>query len=237
MRDDSISFGNAPAAIFDTVDAAVDACANDLSLIIDSAVRERGVCRIAICGGNAARHVLTRLVNLRANFDSVEFYLADERCVGTESPERNDHLLIELLVESRRMERSAIHSIPAEHGPHEGAARYASTIDAFPHFDVVFLSIGEDGHVASLFPNHSSVESTTTTVAVDDSPRPPAERVSLSINTLRASTHRLVAAFGEEKSAVIARIHSGWDPPAVQVHPTRWYLDRAAVRDLSASDR
>lgn len=237
MRDDSISFGNAPAAIFDTVGAAVDACANDLSLIIDSCVREQGVCRIAICGGNAARHVLTRLVDLRAHFDGVEFYLADERCVGTESIERNDHLLIELLVESHRVERSAIYSIPAEYGPHEGAARYAEMINSLPRFDAVFLSVGDDGHVASIFPNHLSIDSTTTTVAVDDSPRPPAERVSLSINTLRASTHRLVAAFGKEKSAVIARIHSGWDPPAVQVHPTRWYLDRAAVRDLSASDR
>jgi 6-phosphogluconolactonase len=237
VQDDSISFGNAPAAIFDTVDAAVDACANDLSLIIDSSVRERGVCRIAICGGNAARYVLSRLVDLRAHFDGVEFYLADERCVGPESIERNDHLLIELLVESHRMERSAIYSIPAEYGPHEGAARYAEMINALPRFDAAFLSVGDDGHVASIFPNHSSIESTTTTVAVDDSPRPPAERVSLSINTLRASTHRLVAAFGEEKSAVIARIHGGWDPPAVQVHPTRWYLDRAAVRDLSASDR
>lgn len=237
MRGDSISFGNAPASIFETVEAATNACANDLLAIIDSSVQQTGVCRIAMCGGKAARHLLTRLAELRSHFDGVELYLADERCVGTESVDRNDRLLREVFVESRRIERSAIYSIPAEYGPQEGAARYASIIDALPKLDAVFLSVGDDGHVASIFPDHSSAEATTTTVAVDDSPRPPAKRVSLSINTLRASTHRLVAAFGKEKSAVIARIHSGWDPPAVQVHPTRWYLDRAAVHDLSANDR
>jgi 6-phosphogluconolactonase len=69
-------------------------------------------------------------------------------------------------------------------------------------------------------------------VAVLDAPKPPATRVSLSIPTMRRASHRLVAAFGAEKQAVIRRIRGGWESPAVQVRPTRWYLDRAAAEDI-----
>jgi len=230
VQSDAISFGNTPISVFDSTNHAVEACARDLSTIIMQNVEERLSCRIAFCGGNAARLVLTQLTTVHHDFAGVDFYLADERCLPPGHLERNDELLIELLVNTNRLERSAVHSIPAELGPHEGATRYARIVQTFPHLDVVFLSIGEDGHVASIFPGHPSAESHETTVAVVDAPKPPFERVSLSVDTIRKSTHRLITAFGEEKSLVISRIHGGWDPPAVQVQPTRWYLDRAAIQ-------
>ena len=185
-----------------------------------------------MCGGNAARLVITRLTSIHHNFDGVEFYLSDERCVEPGDPDRNDQLLIDLLVSTDVIKRDAIHSIPSEHGPHRGAMEYASMIRDIPQFDVAFLGMGEDGHVASIFPNHSSMNMQQQVIPIIDAPKIPAARISMSISTLRTARHRLVAAFGGEKSAVIARIHGGWDPPAVQVEPTRWYLDRAAIRDI-----
>ena len=229
---DSTAFGGVPHAIFDSSSAAAEACARDLDAIIAAAQRDHQTCRIGVCGGNAARLVITQLTTIRSDFERVEFFLADERCVPVHDARRNDHLLIELLVAPSFVHRASIHSIPAELGPFEGAQQYATLIGKDPQFDVVFLSVGDDGHIASVFPDHSSSNVNNATVAVTDAPREPAERVSLSITAMRGATHRLVAAFGAQKSTVIARIHAGWDPPAVQVQPTRWYLDRAAAQDI-----
>ncbi|KAM0688710.1 hypothetical protein COBT_000030 [Conglomerata obtusa] len=57
--------------------------------------------------------------------------------------------------------------------------------------DIAILSVGEDGHVASLFPNHSALDSTGDLIYVNDSPKPPKERITVSINYLN-SVNKLV---------------------------------------------
>ena len=227
VQRDSISFAGSPAEVLETIDDAAQTCARDISSIIDASLAASGECRVAFCGGTAARLVLRRLAEIRETFEGVEVYLVDERCVATDDPLRNDAMLLESL-----SGRARVHSIPAERGPLDGASTYASSIERLPTFDMVFLSIGDDGHVGSIFPDHPSAASLDSVVAVTDAPKPPATRVSLSIPTMSIATHRIVAAFGTEKAGVIARIHGGWAPPAVQVQPTRWYLDRAATREI-----
>ena len=227
VRRDSFSFAGSPADLLESAGDAAEACAIDISAIINTSLDAGRMCRVAFCGGNAARLVLGHLTNIRTTFDGVEFFLVDERCVAPGDPMRNDAMLIESLDG-----RAPVHSIPAERGPHDGAAAYAATLGGLPHLDIVFLSIGDDGHVGSIFPSHSSCASLDTVVAVTDAPKPPATRVSLSIPTMRDASNRIVAAFGAEKARGIARIHAGWEPPAVQVQPTRWYLDRAATSEI-----
>lgn len=224
VQSDATSFAGSPAEVHDSANAAATACARAISSAITESLRSDNICRVAFCGGNAARLVLEHLTRMRSDFTGVEFYLADERCVETDSPERNDIVLRRFLDG-----RAPVRSIPAELGPHDGAKAYASALNEFPRFDVLFLSIGDDGHVASIFPDHPSNSDADRVVAVLDAPKHPPTRVSLSIPTMRNATHRFVAAFGAEKSAVASRIHAGWAPPAVQVQPTRWYLDRAAA--------
>lgn len=227
VQRDSISFAGSPAEVFESIEDAARTCARDISSIIDASLEAGGICRVAFCGGSAARLVLVDLTATRNTFDDVEFYLVDERCVAPDDPQRNDGMLLESL-----NGRARIHSIPAERGPVEGASTYATTLAGLPTLDIIFLSVGADGHVASLFPDHPSVASLDTVVAVTDAPKPPPTRVSLTIPTMRNATHRIVAALGAEKADVIARIHDGWAPPAVQVQPTRWYLDRAAMSEI-----
>lgn len=227
MRRDSFSFAGSHADLLESVGDAAKACAIDISAIIDASLDASRECRVAFCGGNAARLVLGHLTSIHASFDGVEFFLVDERCVAPGDPLRNDAMLVESLDG-----RAPVRSIPAERGPQVGAAAYAATFRRLPHLDIIFLSIGDDGHVGSIFPNHASCASLDTVVAVTDAPKPPATRVSLSIPTMRNASNRIVAAFGAEKASVIARIHAGWEPPAVQVQPTRWYLDRAATSEI-----
>jgi 6-phosphogluconolactonase len=227
VESDLISFAGSPAELHDSADDAAASCARLISAAITESLNTSDTCRVAFCGGNAADLVLRHLTAVRSNFDGVEFFLVDERCVGAGQPERNDNLLHRYL-----SGRAVVRSIPAELGPHEGAAAYVPIIESSAHLDIVFLSIGDDGHVASIFPDHPAATSSDAVVAVLDAPKPPTTRISLSIPTMRRAPHRLVAAFGAEKRAVVDSIYGGWDSPAVQVRPTRWYLDRAAAEDI-----
>jgi 6-phosphogluconolactonase len=227
VQRNATSFAGSTAEVHDSADAAAEACARAISSAITTSLVDGNICRIAFCGGNAARLVLDHLTTLRSDFTGVEFYLADERCVETDSPQRNDNMLLRCL-----NGRAPVRSIPAELGPQEGAKAYASLLNGFTRFDVLFLSIGDDGHVASIFPDHPSATSSDTVVAVLDAPKSPPTRISLSIPTMLSTTYRYVAAFGSEKHGAVTRIHAGWTPPAVQVQPTRWYLDRAAAGNV-----
>src|SRR2546429_3843350 len=90
--------------------------------------------------------------------------------------------------------------------PEDAARRYAeelvATLGAEPLFDLSLLGIGEDGHVASLFPGHPSVDERAGFVLVEGaSPKPPATRLTLSLPLLTASRMLVIAAFGEAKAA------------------------------------
>ena len=89
-------------------------------------------------------------------------------------------------------------------------------------FTVVLLGLGPDGHVASIFPGHRSVHSTLTCLPVDDSPKPPAHRVSMTLETLSNSRHVWILASGAEKHDALNKLMSETietaDIPARRVH-------------------
>jgi 6-phosphogluconolactonase len=100
-------------------------------------------------------------------------------------------------------------------------------------FDICLLGMGEDGHVASIFPDHPSFEETThTVIGVSDSPKPPASRISMTVPTLSRSREVWFLVSGANKADAVARSWAG-DPtlPAGVVRGrerTVWFVDRAA---------
>src|SRR5437868_470543 len=79
-------------------------------------------------------------------------------------------------------------------------------------FDAILLGMGPDGHTASLFPYNPALDADGTVVGVRDAPKPPPERVSLSLEALN-SAHRLVLLVtGTEKAPMLARVIAGVDP-------------------------
>ncbi len=108
---------------------------------------------------------------------------------------------------------------------------------AVPRFDVLMLGVGEDGHVASLFPGHPVLGATGTTAATFDSPKPPPTRVTLTVPTIRSADEVWLIAAGPDKAAPIGTVLSGGDLPAASatgVHKTLWLLDQAAAANLPA---
>ncbi|NWU88260.1 6PGL phosphogluconolactonase, partial [Onychorhynchus coronatus] len=110
-----------------------------------------------------------------------------------------------------------------------------------PVFDLLVLGVGPDGHTCSLFPGHPLLQERDEIVAaLEDSPKPPAARVTLTLRALNAARRLLVVATGASKAPVLKRILEGQEEPplpAALLRPRsgrlRWLLDEAAAAELS----
>ena len=107
----------------------------------------------------------------------------------------------------------------------------------FPVFDLILLGLGPDGHTASLFPKHPLLAEEDRWIAyLDDSPKPPPKRITLTYPVINHASKVAFVATGEGKQDVLAEIMD--DPaknslPASRVQPTQhgqlyWFVDDAA---------
>lgn len=211
-------------------DVIADAATN-VSELLNRTVAGHGVCSVVVSGGSAVELTLQHLANSDVPWPSVRLYMADERCVSCDDIDRNDAMVYKALVQPVGIKSEHFFRIPAELGPHRGARLYARTLSSIEHFDIALLGVGPDGHVASLFPHHPSIENKERVVAVENSPKPPLSRVSVGLTMLRGSAHRIVVVTGKDKSDLIARLHQGQMPPVALVNPTKWFLD-SQVADI-----
>ncbi len=104
-----------------------------------------------------------------------------------------------------------MHAIPGELGAAAAASAYADTLRDIGDFDMVLLGLGEDGHTASLFPDHDwgVADGAPDTIAIPDAPKPPPERVSLSAARLSRAQSVLFLVEGGSKLDAIARWRAG----------------------------
>ncbi|MEM6930463.1 MAG: 6-phosphogluconolactonase [Myxococcota bacterium] len=103
--------------------------------------------------------------------------------------------------------------------------------------DIALLGAGPDGHIASLFPDHPGLDEPGPVFAVSDSPKPPPERLSLSMPVIAAASTVIFVSSGENRAPMLARAYRG-DPtlPLGRLQPAgayRWFVDAAAARNLS----
>jgi 6-phosphogluconolactonase len=155
---------------------------------------------------------------------NVHFFWADERCVPPDDPESNFRLANELLFAPLKITQNQIHRIRGEDSPVAAVEKAGAELRQIapsnpagqPVLDLVFLGMGEDGHVASLFPGAPAkiVQCTAPFLAVENSPKPPPQRISLSYNALTAATEVwvLISGAGKEKAVVESLDLSGKTP-------------------------
>jgi 6-phosphogluconolactonase len=174
---------------------------------------QRGVAHVALSGGSTPTRTYELLAGRPADWIDVEVWFADERCVGPDDPESNYRLAAETLLEPAAVPPERIDRMQGELGPEEGARLYARTLSQkiprddhdLPVLDLVVLGIGPDGHIASLFPAAATLEAGESAIClgVRDSPKPPPERITLSLAVLRAARRCLLLATGASKAAAV----------------------------------
>ena len=196
---------------------------------------------LALSGGRSPLPAFGWLIEHRDALDwaRVEIYFADERAVPPDDPASNYHLVRAALCDPLGIEAARIHRMEGEARDLEAAARaYEARLPA--PLDCVVLGLGEDGHIASLFPHHAALgEPTRRVLAVLDSPKPPPRRLTLAPRAIAEAREVLVIATGEAKAAAVAAALEQDGPPgeipARLVRARAWLCDRAAAAALSGS--
>ncbi len=181
------------------------ATAQALGEAIDSVLKENGRMVLGLCGGRSARGVLTHLRGLGIPWERVHIFMVDERILPIESPERNFAIVKEVLaaplIRASELPADNVHPfIPRAQFEDFGVKEYTRELDKQGgRYDVVFLSAGEDGHIASLFPKGSVLSDDPGHILVLDAPKPPPRRMSASRRLLLQSRWGVLIVAGEEK--------------------------------------
>ncbi len=215
-----------------------DAVAEALLLQLDAAAAGRGRATLAIPGGRTPAPTLTALARMCDPFLRARLHLLwlDERAVPPGDPQRNDGATLQAWSLGGALPEH-IHPMPAEAGDLEAAAAaYATTLNqacAGAPLDACLVGFGEDGHIASLFPQHPGLRELSPVFAVIDSPKPPARRLTLGLGVLSQAGLLAVLALGRDKGTVAKRAWAGADARLpVSLLPRercRWYLDDEAA--------
>jgi len=233
-----------------------EAAAARLLIRLLDAQAARGVASVVLTGGRVAAKVYQAVAASPAreavDWSRVDLWWGDERFLPSGDPERNETQAWAALLDAVPVDPARVHPMPPSDGPdgadpEAAAARYAATLAAaakpgsevLPHFDLLLLGVGEDGHVASVFPEHPAAYESRPVVAVRGAPKPPPVRISLTLPAINTAEEVWLIATGPDKADAVGMALSGAGPvqlPAAGVGGvgrTLWLLDRAAAAHVA----
>lgn len=227
--------------IFSDVSELSQAAARSFFELANQSIAQRGRFLVALSGGSTPTKLYERLANETLDWSRVHFFWGDERCVPAEDTGNNYGQAKKVLFD--KISTTNIHRIKSELEPDSAAMDYAHTLSqfadpplGFPHFDLVLLGMGDDGHTASLFPD-SPVDVTTPTLAVTAHYQDrPANRITLTPLVFNQAREVWFLVTGKSKAETLKNVIEGeYKPdvyPAQRIRPTNgnlvWMVDEAA---------
>jgi 6-phosphogluconolactonase len=156
-----------------------------------------------LTGGSTAMIFLPALREAGVDWSRVTLFWGDERAVPPDSNDSNFGLANEMLLTPLASKAPQAVRMPAERPDISDAAReYGAALP--PALDLLILGVGEDGHVCSLFPGHRALTvEDTRAIAIEDSPKPPPRRLTLTMSYVLRSRNVWVIAVGERKRRLL----------------------------------
>ena len=191
----------------ETVDEAAAATADVLATAIASARAVRGEAHVALSGGSTVGAAYRLLGDKLSDWSNVHLWYGDERVVPLDDPESTHRLATGTLL----AHEAVWHPLAVDLGCEGAANAYAEELGDTV-IDVALNGMGPDGHTASLFPGHPMLHAEGIAVCVRDSPKPPPERVTLTLGKLNESRHIVLVVTGADKAPMLARVVAGPDP-------------------------
>ncbi|XP_022107539.1 6-phosphogluconolactonase-like [Acanthaster planci] len=214
-----------------------------------AAVRDRGVFYLGVSGGSVAKFMIEGLPKIQGvEWDKWHVFFCDERLVPFDDSDSTYRIYRELIGKVNLPE-GQIYPINPSLSVADAAKDYAAKVsnipsggDKFPVFDLLVLGMGPDGHTCSLFPGHQLLKEETLIVApIDDSPKPPPCRVTLTYPVINSARCAMFASAGAGKADMVQRVLEGSDGeplPAARVQlkqgTVHWFLDTDAASKLQA---
>lgn len=220
---------------------------------------EQDVVHVVLTGGGVGGAILASINESEAR-DSIDWarvhvWWGDERWVAADDADRNDTAAFAALLDHVAMNPAHIHRFPFRPAHSVGDAGLDDAAEvhrvelaaaapdgcSVPLFDITFLGVGADGHIASLFPDTVGILDTSSTVlAVRDSPKAPPERLSLSLSAINSSDRIWLCLTGADKASALGLALAGASPEQVPaagargVRRTVFFVDAEAAREVPA---
>ena len=239
----------------DKASLAATVAARFIAKVIDL-VDEFGEANVVLTGGTMGEAVLAAIRDSpaaeRVAWGRVNVWWGDERWLPSGDPERNETLARRALLDHVPVDPARVHAMPASDAGlslDDAAAQYAATIAAaapshlpLPPFDIVFLGVGPDGHVASLFPGSTGVgERDALVIPVRNSPKPPPERLSLTFPVINSAARVWMVLAGADKVSALGLALAGASVDEVPVAGVRarrttiFWVDQDAAAEVPES--
>jgi len=215
--------------------------------LADVFVRDVGKFSVALSGGSTPKAMFQILAEKPfANslpWQSIYFFWGDERCVPPDHPDSNFRMANEALLARVPIPRENIFRIPAEdEDPHRAATRYEETLRNFfkeetPHFDLVFLGMGPDGHTASLFPKSEALHRNDRVAVANYVEKFQSWRITLTAETINRARNVIFLIAGADKAPALQKVLEGTSDleqyPSQLIQPyfgaLLWLVDEAAA--------
>lgn len=230
--------------LIDNIDEIFEDTVKDLLLQQDTV-------HVVLTGGTVGIALLENIdPTHKLDWNRIHLWWGDERFVPAGDPDRNEGQATSALLHRLPIPAENIHRMPASDAGmtlDEAVDAYDDELAKFwpelPEFDITFLGVGPDAHIASLFPGLEGIEvNDRAVIAVRNSPKPPAERISLTLPALNNSKNVWVVASGADKAdAIYAAFtsESASEAPvsAVEgIEETVFFTDEAAAARLIEED-
>ena len=174
---------------------------------INKLLKEKDRVVFGTAGGNSIYYVLKFLINKPVEWKKVHVFMVDERLVPLDHIESNFRVIKQQLI-SVIPEQNLHPFIYMDNESDYGVSKYKNELKKYTdNYDIILLSSGEDGHIGSLFPNHQSIKNQSQFfIYIDDSPKPPSRRMSMSKKMILRTNISFLMVIGENKNLHIGNI-------------------------------
>jgi len=206
---------------------------NEILCLISEILSKKKHCDVFLTGGRAAKELYLNW-SLNPEFfklKNVNFYFGDERCVNKKHPENNFNSVIKILFKNNNFIESnnTFFRMEGERHDIENSAReYAKIIPN--EIDILLLGVGEDGHIASLFPFSKALNETSKKVVFVIGPKYPFKRLTITPKVIETAKNIFILAPGEKKKKIYQKVQSGkfnhFNLPASIVKNGKWILTK-----------
>jgi 6-phosphogluconolactonase len=236
----------------DKASLAASIAARFITKVVDI-LNDRGEASIVLTGGTMGQATLEAINGSGArdsiDWSKVHFWWGDERWLPEGDPERNETQARAALLDHIAVDPAKVHAFAASDAGIDldaASALYAQELrdhaaEGFelPEFDITFLGVGPDGHIASLFPERGGIrEENHTVIAVRNSPKPPPERLSLTLPVINSSQRIWLVLAGADKASALGLTladASVFEVPAAGVKGRRrtlFFVDQDAAAEV-----